>query len=142
MGTTRRKARSRKHRDRAGVSDAGPRPRVERLRQDFAKFRRGHPLRTRIPDSLRNAALAALRSGTSESEMRRACGVTSDQLAQWRKHQQACTQARDLDGQTPRVFPVVDDMAGNGMTDAGERVQQDLELRIGGWAICVRQVEE
>ena len=138
MGTSRRTARSRRHRDRAGGRDVGPIPRVERLRQSFAKFRRDYPSRTRIPDSLRNAALEALRSGTSESEVRRACGVTSDQLAQWRKHQQVCLPERGLDMPEPRVFPVVDNKAG--MSHAREVEQQDLEFRIGGWAICVRQL--
>ncbi len=73
--------------------------------------------------------------------MRRACGVTSDQLAQWHKRQEACAQTRDLGGQEPRVFPVVDDMAGIGLTNAGDPVQQGLELRVGGWAISIRQVE-
>jgi hypothetical protein len=142
MGAARKRTvPNRKHRTRAVASEADPSPRVERLRRDFAKFRREHPLRTRIPDSLRNAALAARRSGSSESEIRRACGVTSDQIAQWRKPQQKCAQARELEGQAPRVFPVVDDLASMGMTQAGESVQQELELRIGGWAICVRQVE-
>ena len=141
MGTTRGRARDRRHRDRAGGSDAGRSPRVECLRRIFARFRGEHPSRTRIPDSLRNAALAALRSGTSELEVRRACGVTSDQVAQWRKRQEARAQTRDLEGQEPRVFPVVDDMAGIGLTDAGDRVQQGLELRVGGWAISIRQVE-
>ena len=142
MGAARKRTvRNKKHRTRAGGSEAEPSPRVERLRRDFAKFRREKPLRTRIPDSLRNAALAALRSGISESELRRACGVTSDQIAQWRKPQQELAHARGPEGQAPRVFPVVDDLAGAGMTHTGDVMQQELELRIGGWAICVRQVE-
>lgn len=143
MGKTRGRTGNRKPSGRAGGSEADPSPRVERLRRDFTKFRREQPSRTRIPNSLRNAALAAVRSGTPESKVRRACGVTSDQLAQWRKHQEACAQARDLGGQAPQVFPVVDDMdgIGIGMTHAGGPVQQDLELRIGGWAICIQQVE-
>ena len=141
MGATRKTVHNRKHRDHAGASDDGPSPRVEHLRRDFAKFRREQPLRTRIPDSLRNAALAAVNSGTSEPEIRRACGVTSDQIAQWRKHREMCAQARDLDRQPPLVFPVVDDLTDVGMAQAGEPVQQDLELRIGGWSVCIRQVE-
>ena len=141
MGTTRGRARKRKRRDRDGGSKSGSNPSVARLRQSFAEFRREHPSRTRIPDSLRSVALAALRSGTAESEVRWACGVTSDQLAQWHKRQEACAQTRDLEGLQPRVFPVVDDMAGIGMTDADGPVQQGLELRVGGWAISIRQVE-
>jgi hypothetical protein len=97
-----------------------------------------------MPDSLRNEALTALRSGTPASEVRRACGVTSDQLAQWRKHQEAGAPVRDLVGPEPRVFSVVDDM--DDMVDLGiaptrRDAHQELELHIGGWAICIRQIE-
>ena len=140
MGTARSKpcSRTRKHHSRDSACDAGSNPRVERLRCDFAKFRRTHPLRTRIPDSLRHAALSALRSGTTESEVRQACGVTSDQLAQWRKNQQRGEPQRSLENLEPRIFPVVDSTAD--LLHAMEPKQQDLELRIGDWAICVRQL--
>lgn len=142
MGTTRGRTGNRKDREREGGSAGGVSRRVEGLRRRFAKFRREHESGTRIPDSLRHAALAAVRSGLSkESEVRRTCGITSDQLARWRKHQEASSQAREVDGQAPRIFPVVDDLAGMGMRQAGAPVQQDLELRLGGWAICIRPVE-
>lgn len=141
MGTARKTPRSsiRKSHDRAVSGDNGSSARVERLRRDFAKFRQTHPLRTRIPDSLRRAALAALHGGTSESEVRRACGVTSDQLAQWRKHPQVCMPQRGLEIPEPRVFPVVESTDGPFHTREPE--QQDLELRIGSWAISVRQLQ-
>ena len=141
MGSTRKTPRSRirKSHDRAVTGDAGSGARVERLRRDFARFRQTHPLRTRIPDSLRRAALSALHSGTTESEVRRACGVTSDQLAQWRKHQQVCVPQRSLEIPEPRFFPVVDSTDGSFHTREPE--QQDLELRIDSWAIRVRQLQ-
>jgi len=140
MGTSRGRAKSRKQREREGCS-AGASRGVEGLRRRFAKFRREHEPGTRIPDSLRHAALAARRSGVSESEVRRVCGATSDQLARWRKHREASAEAREVEGQAPRVFPVVDDLTGMGIAQAGEPAQQDLELRLGGWAICIRPVE-
>jgi hypothetical protein len=75
--------------------------------------------------------------------VRRACGVTSDQLAQWRKHRQPPLkdQMRDADVKAARVFEVVDEMAGVDMTPSGQPEPQELELRIGGWAISVRPVE-
>jgi transposase-like protein len=137
MGSPRKKSRSRtkKNDDSSLAGDAGFNPRVDRLRRDFAKFRRTHSLRTRIPDSLRNAALAALKSGTTESEVRQACGVTSDQLAYWRKHQ----PQQGLESPGPRIFPVVDSPAVLSQTIEPE--QQDLELRLGGWSICVRPLQ-
>ena len=141
MGARRKRSRNSKRHVRAEAADVDPNPLVEQLRRSFAKFRRVQPLRTRIPDSLRNAALAALQGGTSESAVRRACGVTSDQLAQWRKHQQSRGQMREADVRAARVFPVVDEMAGVELTPSGQPGPQDLELRIGGWAISVRPVE-
>ncbi|MBW2736490.1 MAG: hypothetical protein JRH20_29230 [Deltaproteobacteria bacterium] len=131
MGTSRARAGNRKEREGEGDS-AGASRRVEGLRRRFAKFRHEHESGTRIPDSLRHAALAALPSGNSESEVRRACGVTSNQLARWRKHWKASAEARELEVQAPRVFPVVDDLAGMGLAQARGPVQQDLELCIGG----------
>jgi len=43
--------------------------------------------------------------------------------------------------QKTRVFPVIDDVAGVVMTDDGGFVQQALELRMGGWALSIRQIE-
>lgn len=124
-----------------GAKAAGPQRCVEGLRQRFAAFRRRHPSRTRIPDSLRDLALATIEGGTSTAEVRRACGVTSDQLAQWRMRQNQREQARVGDGvEAPLVFPVVDGAGSLGMGPATE-VMQDLELRLGGWSICIRQVE-
>jgi hypothetical protein len=68
MGAARKRPRSRSRRnhDNTVAGGAGANPRIERLRRDFARFRRTHPLRTRIPDSLRNAALAALQDGACD----------------------------------------------------------------------------
>jgi hypothetical protein len=38
----------------------------------------------------------------------------------------------------PRIFPVVDGERASGKNAEGLR---DLELRLGRWSICVRQVE-
>lgn len=127
----------------AGEGEAGPR-RVEQLRRSFVRFRREHPSGTRIPDSLRKAALTAIDSGASEAEVRRACSVTSDQLGQWRN----CQQRRGGSGgqqlpvvdPDPRIFAVVDDEGLVGV-GGGPENPRDLEVRLGGWSICIRQVE-
>jgi hypothetical protein len=142
MGGARKPPRSRTQSssyDRTVAEDAGSSPRIERLRKDFAKFRRTHPLRTRIPDSLRRAALSALQRGSSESEVRRACGVTSDQLSQWGKHQQVCAPHPSLETAAARVFPVVDSIAG--LSPSSEPDQQGMELRIGTWAVYIKQLQ-
>jgi len=121
----------------ARVAEANPR--IERLQRDFARFRRTHPLRTRIPDSLRSAALDALQNGAAESEVRRACGVTSDQIAQWTKSQPGHAPRARLHPVEPRIFPVVEDA-----TDPqhGSEVEPpELELRLGSWAVSVRQLQ-
>ena len=138
MGTTRRRAPIRRDRDRAG---AVCNSRIRDLERSFARFRGEHPPRTRISHALRNAALAALRGGTPALDVRRACGVTSDQLAQWQKGQENAAESCDLAEQKTRVFPVIDDVAGVVMTDDGGFVQQALELRMGGWALSIRQIE-
>jgi hypothetical protein len=38
----------------------------------------------------------------------------------------------------PRIFPVVNDEGAGGKNAEG---LQDLELCLGGWSICIRQVE-
>ena len=124
---------------------AGPH-RVEHLRRSFVRFRREHPSRTRIPDTLRKAALRAIENGASEADVRRACGVTSDQLAQWRRHRQEGRGRQRSGGQQspvvaepePRIFSVIDD---EGVAGNNAEGLPDLELRLGGWSVCIRQVE-
>jgi hypothetical protein len=46
-----------------------------------------------------------------------------------------------VDEQAVRVFPVVDDESGVAIEGSGDQASQALELRIGGWCICIRPVE-
>jgi hypothetical protein len=114
---------------------------VEHLRRTFAKFRRAHRPRTRIPQELRDEALGALRCGVPELEVRRACRITQEQLERWRQRGHASVWNRDLDEQPVRVFPVVDDVSGMTVERTEDHTAQQLELRVGGWAICIRPVE-
>ena len=138
-----------------GDADRGPRARrqgkprpkpddsvLAEVRKRFKEFRGQHKRFTRIPDTLREAALEALDRGIAPAALRRRCGVTADQLVQWEKERQ---QARDggeslVDTtETPRTecFRVVDCEEANDdatTTAAPER----LELRIGPWAITIR----
>lgn len=123
------------------ISDAGERAegngidpgmRIDRLRNSFVTFRREHKPGTRIPDSLRNGVFAAIAAGASAAEVRRACDVTASQLAQWRAWKKGSRQpGKGTRQEEPQFFPVV---------DSGQ-FGQELELRLGGWSVCVRQVE-
>jgi hypothetical protein len=126
---------------RAGAGGARARRRIEHLRWSFAKFRRAHRPRTRIPQELRDEALGALRCGASELDVLRACRITQEQLERWRQRERFSARNRDLDEQALRVFPVVDDEAVVAIERTGDQAAQELELRIGGWAICIRQFE-
>ena len=141
MATKRRQVRNEQRGGRDSVSDVNAPRRVEQLRQSFAKFRRTHRPRTRIPGTLREATLAALQRGTTELEVRRACGVTAEQIAQWRHHRGSCAERGDLSGQEAQVFPVVDEMSGMNIDGADGHAEQNLELRVGRWAICIGQVK-
>ena len=124
-------------RQRAAGPDAG----VERLRQRFAKFRRDHPPQTRIPNILRSAVVAAVRQGVGQSKLRRACGLGSGQIERWQQILEPtpkpgrCTQSADA-----RVFRVLDEPPTARRRIDIEQPDQPLELRLGDWSICVRQV--
>ena len=108
------------------------------LREQFAEFRRDHRPRTRIPANLRAAALAAIRQGLGRTEVRRACGVSSEQLDAWQRRQSSDL----LDANAPverddaRVFSVLTDTA----TPVERNDEQPLEFRVNGWSITLRRV--
>ena len=115
---------------------------VERLRRRFDKFHRDHRPRTRIPDMLRAAALAALDGGAAELDVRRACKATSVQLVQWRRRLKPGAEVSSPGEHEACVFPVVDqepeiDIAPGG----GAPCAPALELRLGGWAVRICQLE-
>lgn len=124
-----------------GAGGASSDPRVESLRQRFARFRREHRPRTRYPQALRAAVLSALRSGATELEVRRACGVSSVQLTQWRRREVAVVEESGLAKQQARVFSVVDELPEVNVERAMRPAEADVELRLGRWAIWIRRVE-
>jgi hypothetical protein len=126
------------NRQRASVATA---QHEEQLKRSFTKFRSGHRTRTRIPQALRDAALAALESGMPELRVRRACGISGAQLRWWRLRQGACADGIEQPEPKARIFPVVDDIAYVGAESAGTSTGQSVQLRVGGWEICIRQVE-
>lgn len=116
---------------------------VERLRQQFARFRRTHTSGTRYPQGLREAVLRALDGGASELELRRACGLSTAQLAAWRRRGLTAARGSTVAIQPARVFPVVDESPDASVEHAAlHSGAEDIELRIGGWVVRIRRVEE
>ena len=130
----------RSRRQRANA-DASAGLSIEQLERRFAKFRRDHPPQTRIPDTLRGAVLAAMRHGVTPSQLRRCCGLSSTQLEQWQQGRGKTPANADLAARVPRVFSVVGDSPAQDRGPAQAEAEDQLELRLGGWSICVRRVD-
>ena len=141
MERTQRRGRNGQRDGYSETRDLSPSLLVESLRQRFARFRRKHRPRTRYPDALRAVVLAALRSGAAELEVRRACRVSSVQLAQWRRREGVSAEESDPAGQQARVFSVVDEMPNVSVERAVRPAEGDVELRVGGWAVWIRRIE-
>lgn len=112
---------------------------VKRLGRRFEIFRRSHEPGTRIPEVLRAAALATLERGASTADLLRACRITSVQLRLWRQHLRRGTQG-GTGNPVAQVFNVVDEAEER---DAGlgcEPEAPEFELRLGHWAVRIRQV--
>ena len=115
---------------------------IEQLERRFADFRRKHPPQTRIPDNLRGAVLAAMRQGVRPAQLRRCCGLSSTQLEQWQKSHGEIPAHAALAAQDARVFSVVGAVPTRDTEPADPTLEQKLELRLDGWSICVRRVEQ
>lgn len=135
MGSARGRAQDPTHDENDGRWGAIPEAMVESLRQRFVRFRREHKPRTRYPQILRAAVLAALRRGVAEPELRRACGLSAVQLAAWRRRELAAAQQSAMARHPARVFSVVDEVQPEVSAErSGHPVGQDVELYVGGWS--------
>ncbi len=90
---------------RRGVRES----RLEGLHQSFEVFRRAHRSGTRIPNDLRTATQEAMQQGLSRAEVRRVCGVSSQQLDAWEKRDEAGSMKAETRRVAVRMFTVVDD---------------------------------
>ncbi len=116
---------------RRGVRES----RLEGIHQCFEVFRRAHRPGTRIPNDLRTATLEAMRQGLSRAEVRRVCGVSSQQLDAWEKRDEAGAMKAETRRVAARMFSVVDD-------DDISVTSDDppvLELRLQGWSVALRR---
>lgn len=133
MAKKRRRGRNPGHERQGIIVDGVAEQEVERLVRRFAEFRRTHRSRARIPQTLREATLAAIQQGAPEQAVMRACGITPLQLDRWRECQGTLMQTTASDETGPLVFPVVDDGAGEAAAD-----EERIQLRVGQWEISIR----
>lgn len=126
---------------RGSVGEKQAAQEMEELKRKFLQFRREHRNRTRIPEVLRDAALATIQSGISADEVRRACRISPGQLIRWVECRGAFAQSPGEEGgERARVFPVVEDDVSKPALRVGEP-EAALHLRVGRWEICIRQDE-
>ena len=136
---SREESRSRTYRDDAGrVASADVI--VERLSRRFMRFRRDHPPQSRIPEALRAAVLAAMRQGVAQSRLRRTCGLGSGQIDRWKQGIARKPTPAKRGRPRARVFEVSSETPAACATTDAVHPDQQLELRVGPWSICVRQV--
>lgn len=144
MATKRRRERIKRHVGEVVADDTSGERRLEQLKRSYEKFHREHGRGTRIPQELRDAALAAVESGTLEGEVRRACHISRTQLGWWRRSQRASGgkfEPTEQQAKQARVFPVVDEVGGIAVGGAGEQEAHGVQLRVGRWEISIRQVQ-
>ena len=113
---------------------------LDGLSQRFAEFHSRHPRRTRVPDDLRRDTLVALRQGVTRTQLRRACGVSSKQLAQWQNSRGKILKNAARATPDARVFSVVGDGPAQRAEPSSSEQDHQLELRLDGWSISVRRV--
>jgi hypothetical protein len=111
-------------------------PSLERLRRRFTAFRRNNPRSTQIPDPLRKAVVAALHEGMTRSAVQKACGVSWAQIDRWQASCGPPPPRSERPARSARVLSVVDDTPPRG----ADPPEDQLELRLGAWSICVRPV--
>jgi hypothetical protein len=140
MANKKRRDRIRKYGGETDADDTSGKLCIEHLRRGFEAFRREHGPGTRIPQTLRDEALGAISGGTPEIEVRRACRITPRQLHWWRQGCRSCGQELELPQHKARVFPVVDDISPIVVEREQEQEVQQLQMRIGRWAISIRQL--
>jgi hypothetical protein len=109
------------------------------LGKRFERFRAEHPRGTRVPEDLREAALASLRGGIAPGELYRACGVTWSQVMAWKGARPSAPATRRRAEPTDvRVFSVVDEKPLERPECTAPVVGDELELCLGPWSVRVR----
>jgi transposase-like protein len=141
MANKRRRDRIKPNGSKTFADDPSATKREEHLRRRFEEFRREHRPRTPIPQALRAETLATLRDGMAELTVRRACGISPEQLYWWRKAQHWTEQGSERGRHKAQVLTVVDDVSAIAVQRDSDHQAPNLELRIDRWVVCIRQHE-
>ena len=131
-----------KKQGRDGVKVKGsPERQLELLERCFRDFWGVHQEGDWIPQTLRNAALEAIESGTPEQAVLHACGISRVQLNSWRECQGLGGEHSEAKEPKARVFPVIEDAIDSGRVEGlVEEESGQLQLRVGRWEISIRQI--
>lgn len=103
-------------------------PRVRTLAVRFEEFRKTHPRRTKIPEELREGALAAMAQGVPAAAIRSACGVAKSQLEYWQRQDKTAAPPKEQQ-EAAEIFSVI---------EPDTRREDCLELRLGAWSVTIR----
>ncbi len=115
---------------------------AQELKQRFDTFRSEQPPRTKIPKTLRDAALVAIRSGVIPATIRRLCKISSTQLKTWQRQTDITLQKQATS--RAQIFSVLDEEMVSADTVSKPQAEytppsapSSLELRLGQWSISV-----
>lgn len=124
----------------SGEPPGGGHAALGELERQFAAHRRRHPGGSRIPAQLRASVLAAVQRGVSATQLRATCGITANQLSQWRRSNPPADIGRC--SSQAQVFSVVDapSPSPGERSQVSPRPEQALELTVGGWCVSIRQM--
>lgn len=115
---------------------------LEQLSLKFASFRRKHKPRMRIAEELREAVFETIGKGVPDKLVQEACRISSEQLNRWREIQRLRGRGKAVKKAKPRVFKVVDTRVEKRAPNSQEeKPSAPVQIRIGGWEICLRQIE-
>lgn len=142
MADKRKRKPARQDNERSGASETKARQSVHNLRRRFWSFRRSHSSGTRIPQTLRDAAVLAVRNGIPEADVRHACGITTTQLRKWQQPEGPNAPKSEAEGQMVRVFPVVEEGIEMPPEPSPVQASESLSLSISGWKIFIRRNDE
>lgn len=130
-------------------------PGLRELAARFARFRQQHQRGARVPKDLRAAALAALQNGSTPGDLYRSCGISWSQVTAWKAGDLTPSSVRAAPAQLARGTKArkARNRASRPSRTADARVftvteapqpgslGQELELRLGPWAVSVRVAE-
>jgi hypothetical protein len=108
--------------------------RLAQIQARLTEFRRNHPTRTRIPDSIRDAVLQTIADGLTPLQVLGACKISSSLLYRWRHEAAVTSEPRR---QPVSILSVVDpDPAPARVTPPARHA--DLQFSVGGWNVHIR----